>query len=76
MEKKENEKRRESIIIKDPFIYSLRYTRTTTFRVATNDKENDQISLFIHCHIAVSTSIHIFSLKRTSNGKYEVMKYK
>lgn len=47
----------------------------TTFRVTTNDKKNDQISLFIHCHIAVSTSIHSVSLKRTSNGK-EVMKYK
>lgn len=36
------------------------------FRVAINNKRGDQIIVFIHCHIAISTSMHLFSVKRTA----------
>lgn len=31
-----------------------------------SDIEDDQIIVFIHCHIAISASMHSFSLKHTA----------
>lgn len=56
-------------------IYIYFSLQTVIFRVATNDKENDQIILFIHCHIAASTSIFFFFKAYNNNGK-KVINYK
>lgn len=35
----------------------------TRYSVAVNDKEDNQVIVFTHCHIAISASMHSFCLK-------------